>query len=85
MYNITITERLNGYTYFTASNGCISADFIIYDASTGDDITIWVELDSIDGVDYDIAADLSGWVYDGLLTEQEGIDRALYMLYQLER
>lgn len=84
MFTATITEKIEGYTYFTATNKeGVEVDFIIYNASTEEDLCIWIEVDTVRGVDYDKSTELSGWDYDGLLTEQEGIDKALYFLYKV--
>lgn len=82
MLNITITERVQGYTYFTVTNAeqKIDVDFIIYDASTEEEICIWVEVDTITGAECYITQRLQGWDCDGLDNIQEGIDKAVDFL-----
>lgn len=70
---ITINEQINGYTYLTAFDADmnITANYIIYDYSTAEEIGISAELDTINGFDPDYALEVRNWSADGYSSIEE--------------
>ena len=87
----TITERLNGYTYATITattyhHDIITADIIIYDNSTAEEVEIWAEFDDCDGLDYaERSRLLTGYDYDGFMSIAEALQDMEYHFYKYLR
>ena len=73
MTAITITEQINGYTYLTAFDADmgISADYIITDCSTADDVDISAELNIVNDFEPDYALEVQNWAADGYLSVEK--------------
>ena len=81
MLTFTITEKLDGYTYATATaNNGAEIDVIIYDASTADKWVVWVEVDDVRNVDYDVRSSLMAVSYDGYTSVADALEDAAYHL-----
>lgn len=70
---ITINEQINGYTYLTAfdADADISADYIIYDYSTSENVGISAELDTTNGFEPDYTLEVQSWSADGYSSIEE--------------
>lgn len=81
MLTFIITEKLDGYTYATATadNG-VEIDVIVYDASTAEEWTIWVEVDEVRNVDYDVRSSLMAVSCDGYTSVADALEDAAYHL-----
>ena len=81
MLTFTITEKLDGYTYATATadNGA-EIDVIVYDASTSDEWIIWVEVDDVRGVDYDVRSAIMAISYDGYMSIDDALSNVAYRI-----
>ena len=81
MLSFTVTEKLEGYTYATgtACNG-IEIDIIVYDASTNEDVAIWVDVDDVRNVDYDVRSVIMAVSYDGYLCVADALADVAYRI-----
>lgn len=70
---ITINEQINGYTYITAldADTNITADYIICDYSTAENIGISAELDTTNGFEPDYTLEVQSWSADGYASAEE--------------
>ena len=70
---ITINEQINGYTYLTAFDADmdITADYIIYDYSTAEDVGISADLDTTNGFEPDYTLEVQSWSSDGHISIEE--------------
>lgn len=81
MLTFTITEELSGYTYATATaDDGAEIDVIVYDASTEDEWVIWVEVDDVRNVDYDVRSSLMAVDYDGYTSVADALEDVAYHL-----